>query len=91
VKVRYTATADQARRVDHAAIRQALYDAGAHKVYAIEATIERSERARVQVDESVGELDALDLWMNAQDPTIEPPVRDALQQLTSRYLTEVSA
>jgi hypothetical protein len=39
VKVRYTATEEHARRVDHSELSKALYDAGAHKVYAIQPTI----------------------------------------------------
>lgn len=47
VRLRYTATPDQARRVDHHAITRALYDAGAHKVYEIKAEITRADRGRL--------------------------------------------
>jgi hypothetical protein len=68
VRVRYTATEEQARRIDHAEITRALYDAGAHKVYAIQPTIERENRARVDgVDEDIAPLAAVDAWCDANE------------------------
>lgn len=91
VKVRYRATAEQARRIDHAEIRQALVDAGAHKVYAIEATIEREARARVEgLDESVGPMDAVDAWLAANPEPVDGQA-NAIRVRTAGYLEEAAA
>lgn len=90
VRVRYTATEEQARRIDHPAIARALYDAGAHKVYAIQPTIEREGRARVDgVDEDIAPLAAVDAWVTANEISTEHS--GALVDLTSRYLQEVGS
>ena len=90
VKLTYTATAEQAKRIDHRKLRDALYAAGAHKVYAIEAQVERETRARVEgVDESLGEMDALDAYIEAQE--IDPKMAAALRRRTDRYLQEVGS
>jgi DNA repair exonuclease SbcCD nuclease subunit len=47
MKVRYTATAEQARRIDPGALRASLLEAGAHRVW-VEPTIVRKQRARVE-------------------------------------------
>lgn len=68
VRVRYKATAEQARRVDHRAITDALYSAGAWRVYQIQAEVMKVDRARVEgVDETLTEADALDRWLATQD------------------------
>lgn len=90
VKVRYKATADQARRIDHAAIRQALLDAGAHKVFSIEPSIEREQRARVEgLDEDLTPSDALHAYAFAND--IDDDTERAMQQRTGRYLEAVGS
>lgn len=68
VRVRYSATEEQARRIDHHEISKALYDAGVHKVFQIAATIERADRARVAgVDEDLAPLAAFDLYTAANE------------------------
>jgi len=89
VRVRYTATEDQARRINHGDITKALYDAGAHKVYAIQPTIERENRARVAVDEDVTPLAAVEAWAHANELSGEQ--HQALADLTTTYLQEVGA
>jgi len=90
VRVRYTATAEQARRIDHRKLRDALYAAGAHKVYAIEASIERETRARVEgVDETLGEAAALDAYIEAQG--IDTSMAEQMRERTGRYLQEARA
>jgi exonuclease SbcD len=90
VKVRYRATPEQARRIDHAALKAALYEAGAHHVYNIEPTIERENRARVEgLDESLDEMDALSMYLDAQE--INGDRAGALRQRTSEYLKEAQA
>jgi exonuclease SbcD len=83
VKVKYQATAEQARRIDHRKLRDALYAAGAFKVYAIEAVVERETRARDRsLDTSLSELEALDRWMVAdeQPPAMQARMRETLAE-----------
>ena len=87
IKVKYQATAEQARRIDHRKLRDALYAAGAHKVFAIEATAERETRARVEISDKLGELEALDLYMAAQK--IEGPTAAAVRERIARYLEDL--
>jgi exonuclease SbcD len=90
VRVRYTATEEQARHIDQGLIRRQLYDAGAHRVFAIQPTILRADRARVAgVDEELAPLSALDLWLEAE--ALDGWERDSLRLLTSRYLEAVGA
>lgn len=85
VRIRYRATAEQARRVDHAALRGLVADAGASKLYAIQPEIVRSERARVEgVDENLSEREALIRWTEANG--IGGPQEEALDSLTADYL-----
>lgn len=84
VRVRYTATEEQARRIDQATLRQALLDAGAWRV-TIRPEIVRESRARVQIEtETLTELDALDLWITANG--VNGGRAGALRELTARYL-----
>jgi exonuclease SbcD len=72
VRFRYQATEDEARRVDHRAISDALYAAGAHKVYAIEAQIDRPTRVRVEsASTALSPAEALDLWLDHQEVPAE--------------------
>ena len=89
VKLRYTATAEQAKRIDHRKIRDALYAAGAHKVYKIEATVERETRARVEISDKLGELEALDLYLASQG--VEEPMAGRVRERIGRYLQEVGS
>jgi DNA repair exonuclease SbcCD nuclease subunit len=90
VKVRYRASAEQARRIDHAKLKAALYDAGAHHVYAIQPEIVREQRARVaELDDSIDELSALDLYMDANG--VNGDRASALRERTSDYLKEVAS
>lgn len=90
IRARYEATPEQARRIDHAAIKQALYDAGAHKVYAIQPTIVRSDRARIEgVDETLGPMEALRLYCDHNE--IDPELSDRMGARTSAWLQEVEA
>jgi exonuclease SbcD len=90
VRIRYKATPDQARRVDVAALKKLCMDAGASKVYSVQAAIERGERARVEgVDENLGELVAVDKWTDANE--IPSGQAGRLIEITSRYLEEIAA
>ena len=86
IRVRYRATAEQARRIDHTAIRRLIEDAGG-RLYRIEPEIVRSARARVEgVDETVGELEALKMWLDHQQ--IEHGLGERMGARTARYLEE---
>lgn len=88
VRVRYTATAAQARRVDVGRIRAQLLEAGA-RVVKVEPTIVREQRARVQgVDEGLDEQAALELYIDAQH--IDGELAD-LMRATTRDLLEAVA
>jgi DNA repair protein SbcD/Mre11 len=90
VRLRYRATAEQARRVDHAALRGLLTDAGVSKLYSIAPEIVRSDRARVEgVDETMDAHEALIAWTQSQG--IGGEVEERLEQLQNRYLEEVVA
>ncbi len=70
VRVRYTASEDEARRIDHEQLRRTLIEEGASKV-TIEPTIIRKERARAQqISESLSPVDALAEFCEAND--VEP-------------------
>ena len=90
VRVRIHAIAEQARRLDIAAFKRALYDAGAHKVYAVQLEVERPERARVEgLHEELTELEALAAWCRAND--VNGTREQALRERTERYLGAVRA
>jgi DNA repair exonuclease SbcCD nuclease subunit len=90
VRVRYTATEEQARRVDHAALTRALLDAGARKVVSIQSAILREGRQRDErVDESLDPLSALALYAERQDWT--PSQLADANARTEAYLTRVTA
>lgn len=91
VRVRYTATEEQARRISHGEITKALYDAGAHRVYSIQPTILRENRARAEhVNEDIAPLAAVQAWCEAQEITSADWTRGLLD-LTSTYLQEVGS
>jgi exonuclease SbcD len=66
VRVRIKASETQARDLNHAEMRDALYSEGAYKVMPLEVTIVREQRARVEgVDEQVAPLEAVAMWCDA--------------------------
>ncbi len=67
VRVRYQATEDEARRIDHDDVRHELLDVGASRV-TIEPQIIRKERARAQqISEQLSPVDALAAYCDAND------------------------
>lgn len=88
VRVRYEADEEQARRVDHARLTSDLYEAGAHKVWQIEARVERASRARVEVAEDLTPLAAFDLWQEAND--VAPELADAARARLAEHLEVVA-
>lgn len=88
IRLRYTASGEQAKRIDHEAIRRALLEAGVHRIYAIQAEIIREDRARVAgVDESMDELEALQMYVSAQGMRHE--MAEQVGERTARYLQEL--
>ena len=70
VRVKYTATPEVARTVDHAAIRRALYAAGAVKVHGPFATITRTVTEKAEgLDESTGMGQGWKQWADLQGLT----------------------
>lgn len=85
VRVRYRATPDQ--RIDHSALRQALVEAGAHRVYSIASDIVRADRARVAgVDETLSAREAIDHWLGVQD--VDELARDLVRAKAAEYLEQ---
>jgi hypothetical protein len=88
VRVRYRATEEQARRIDHRKIEAALLDAGAWKVHSIQPEIVRAERARVAgIDEQMGPMEALGLYIESNVERL--PMHEAMRERTTRYLEAV--
>ena len=87
VRVRYTVTEEQARRVDQTAIRKTLMENGAVKVF-FQPTVERTVRSRVAVSatEGVSETDGLEFWLASQE--VADP--DGLRALHAEYVTRVA-
>ncbi len=90
VKVRIRATQEAARRLDVAALKRSLYEAGAHKVYAVQLEVEKPERARVEgMSEELDELEALGLWLAASG--IDGVLAERARDRTQKYLEEIVA
>jgi DNA repair exonuclease SbcCD nuclease subunit len=88
VRVRYTATSDQQRRLDVSQMRRTFLEAGAH-IVRIQPEIVRQDRARVAgVDDSVTELDALRAYIDANH--IEPVLAERMLERAALYLEAVA-
>lgn len=91
VKVKVRAHAEQARRFDLAALKRDLLAAGAHKVWSIGLDVERQEIARgVAMDETVGDGEALELYLDATERVAPGPLREELFDLHNTYLREAN-
>lgn len=86
LRVRYTATEDQHRRVDTKALDRLIQSSGVHRLYGGYQWIPvRENRARVaELDENLSPLSALDLWLEAQG--VSGAEGEALRVLTERLL-----
>lgn len=88
VRVRYTASEEQARHVDHTALTAALLDAGAHRVYAIQPTILRQNRVRVEgLDEDLDPMQAVGMWTAAEG--LDDARADQLAGVALGYVQQV--
>ena len=68
VRLRYRATEEQHRRIDTAAVKKLIMDAGAHRIYQVAPEIVREDRARVAgVDENLAPEAALEAWCAANE------------------------
>lgn len=87
VRVRYTATEEQAKLISDAEIRDSLLSCGAAKVF-IKATVDRATRARVtHVAEGIDDGAAFELWLTSQ--AVPEADVQALRDLHAGY-TEAS-
>lgn len=85
VRVRYRATAEQARRIDQAQVRANLEEMGAWRVFLEPDIVRESDRRRVDgVDEHLSPLAAVALWCTAQELDGEPARR--LREYTAAKL-----
>lgn len=86
VRVRYTATPEQARSIDHAAIRAALVElGGAYKVYAIQPTIVQADRARSSaVTDETGPAEAVDAYIASRE--LDSETSEQLRTRTPDFL-----
>jgi DNA repair exonuclease SbcCD nuclease subunit len=87
VRVRYHATEQQARRIDHQAMRDGLHDAGAHHVAAIEPTIVRAGAEASRLAGSFDDLEprvAARSWLDAH--VEDPDERAAAAAAADDYL-----
>lgn len=83
VRVRYRATAEQARSFDVAAWRREILETAA--AVKIQPEIVREQRARVAgLDEQATELDALEQWITAAE--IDAPLVDGMRSRTRDYI-----
>lgn len=90
VRVRYTATEEQARRIDHDWIKGVLLSAGAHRVYAIQPTILRQNRVRVEgLDEDLDPMQAVGMWTAAEG--LDDAQADAVAGVALGYVQQVPA
>lgn len=84
VKVRLAVTREQAQRLDVAALKRDLYEAGAYKVASVSLDVEREERARVEgLSEEIDEMQALRMW--CESVGINGPREAALVERHERY------
>ncbi len=75
VRIRYQATEEQARRINHDSLRAAFIETGASRV-TIEPQIIRKERARAQqISEQLSPLEALAAYCEANDMPTELSLR----------------
>jgi DNA repair exonuclease SbcCD nuclease subunit len=88
VRVKYTATEEEARKIDQAAVRANLLACGATRVI-FKATIQRAERAReASMSEDLGEKDALELWLSSQQ--VADPLASDMRRVHEEFLGRVA-
>jgi DNA repair exonuclease SbcCD nuclease subunit len=84
VKLRYSATEDEARRIDQGKVRQSIEEAGAYRVW-IEQTVERAHRERGSVIDDAGtRVDQLAAYLDAIGTNGD--VAPAMLERASTYL-----
>ncbi len=86
VRIRYSATEETHRRIDHHAIQETLTNAGVHKLFGgVQWIPVRENRARVaSMDESLEPLAALALWLDAND--VAESERENMTRLLAGWL-----
>jgi hypothetical protein len=88
LRVRYTATEQQHRRIDQAALLKLIADAGVHKLYGgLQWIPVREQRARAEgLDESLGPIEALEMWLRAEQ--VGDPEAGLVRELLRGWLAE---
>lgn len=89
VRVKYECDEEQARRIDHGALRASLTACGARKVV-LRPKVSRAARARVAaVEQGISEDAAFDLWLHSLET--DPGPAEPLVELHREYLRRVTA
>mgnify|MGYP001582440376 FL=1 len=91
IRVRFKGTAEQIAAADVSGAQRKLLELGARKVFP-KTDVVRSSRARVElIDETVSDVEALELWIGALGPDeIDPDLLSAIREQHLRYLEEAS-
>jgi DNA repair exonuclease SbcCD nuclease subunit len=90
VKVKIRATTEQARRLDVADLKRAMIARGAFNVWAVQIEVEQAERRKVAgLDESLGEEQALRLYLDESALEISSGRAEQIIDRTLTYLEEV--
>lgn len=86
IRVRYEATPEQAQQIDHDAIKRQMVEiGGAHRVYAVQATILQADRARsAAVTDETGPADAVDAYIASRE--LDADTGEQLRDRTATYL-----
>lgn len=98
VKVRIRATRSEARSINVGEVKRRLEALGAHKVWAIQVEAERDELVRgPAIDETIDDVEAFRLWLEASGVTISPidggplpALEEELLERHSAYLQEMN-
>jgi hypothetical protein len=71
VRIRYTATEDEAQQIDQVGIRKAATESGADKVF-IQPTVIKKTRARIETStEALDDGQTVDLWLEHDQPPVD--------------------
>lgn len=86
VRVRVRGRREDLDMTDFAALREAIYQAGAHKLFALEPIAEGGTRARAEEAEpDIGTLEALELWLGLQGEEVSPELAEAARRQAAKY------
>lgn len=89
VRVQYRATAEIAGQIDQGRLVRALEEAGAHIVAGIYPEIECADRARAEISETTGPLEALGKWLDLRTD-VSDGLRERVAATAGQILREVA-